>query len=309
MRCYRYMGYEYGLKAFETRWFKVARPSEFNDPYDCVGIVTGDLRKEVFEAYVRDNFVRLCEEHEGTKDIPSEVFSSPERMIEWYGPRFAKVAHEQMLYRQVYDDKIRVLCLVRKDGLTPESDALMWSHYADGGNGIRIEVDLGEDMSCPYALRAVNYSETIPRINLSVMDKWPDDPKYSNFFMNCIWTKGKTWAYENEARLICSPEYPLRVVRSIKCDDGKERDFVHMSDGCVKGIAFGPKTRPDVWAEYFMKYQMMYPQNDIVFERALLETDRYAYGYENLNQSMTQFASEYLAMKAQYAKEMAAVKA
>lgn len=37
MRCYRYMDYEYGLQAFETGLFKVTKPSEFNDPYDCYG--------------------------------------------------------------------------------------------------------------------------------------------------------------------------------------------------------------------------------------------------------------------------------
>lgn len=293
MRCYRYMDFKYGLQSFETGLFKVTKPNDFNDPYDCYGLVTGELRKEVFEEHVRTNFNRLCEGYDKASDIPADVFSSPEKMIEWYGPRFGKLAHEQMLYRRIYDEKIRVLCLVGKDGLTPESDALMWSHYAHGGHGVRIELEIQEEgPGLAYGLRHVKYQDEVPRLDLSKVNHWPDEELYPTFFSDCIWTKGRTWAYENEVRLICSPEYPIKVVSAVKCDDGVVRDFGGFSRSAIKGLVFGPKVRPEIWIDHYTHYCKMGLDDGVVFERAVLETDRYCYGYENLEKSMWQVFDE-----------------
>lgn len=293
MRCYRYMDYEYGLQAFETGLFKVTKPSEFNDPYDCYGLVTGNLREEVLERFVRDNFARLCVDHENAIGVPREVFDSPDKMLEWYRPRFGRAARQQIFYRQIFDQHLRVLCFSAKEGLKPESDALMWSHYANGGFGVRIELEIAEEAAgIPYGLRRVNYLPTAPKIDLGVCNRWPESDPFHDFFMQCIWTKGETWKYENEARLICSPQYPVHVVAPMKCKDGVVRDFVRFHVANIKGLVFGPKVRPECWIKYYTRYCKSHPDSSVVFERAFLETDRYCYGYENLEQSMMQVVQE-----------------
>ena len=53
MLCYKYMPYKRFKESILPggAFIKVSRPSEFNDPFDCVGVVEGELSNNVAKEY------------------------------------------------------------------------------------------------------------------------------------------------------------------------------------------------------------------------------------------------------------------
>lgn len=208
MRYYRYLNFQRGIEALESGRLRLSSVSWFNDPFDGYGIVSGKLSDEScwrFVSRYRENlqsmYVRALgpnssliaasnEEYvdlvQTTLESPTQSYFLAEAMREWFiSPRY------------------RMLCLSRVEGYDESNDILMWSHYADSCRGMRIELEMKDDMYPGFRLRMMRYGDCRPMLDLSKTTTWDDnDLELTRFVDECLWNKSRVWSYENEARLV-----------------------------------------------------------------------------------------------------------
>jgi hypothetical protein len=188
MILYKYMPWEYWIDSVLKGRFKMGRPIEFNDPFECIYAVSGTLSEDYINTFVNENFV--CSNELPTREKFKEVFKQE------YRNYFKNVE----AHRVRVNSLCLILSLVAKKGLTNDGDLLMWSHYANHARGVRITFDIPTTIET-YALEHVKYSNHIPTYNLSSMTSY-QDINLTTMYRSWICTKGMAWKYENEVRLI-----------------------------------------------------------------------------------------------------------
>ena len=195
MRCYRYMPFEYCVQTILSGRFKVAKPSDFNDPFDCIGNVCGVPPQNVLRKFA------------ATLDAAHE--HSVDEVADWLGRDFdlklAKAVQDRASIGQLF----RVLCMSDADETDHNSETLMWAHYADKGRGVRILLDLDPDglpIGCSYEKITYSPDGRVPILPLSTLTDFPKSPELSRFYAQCIVTKGQSWQYEKEVRMVIGPD-------------------------------------------------------------------------------------------------------
>ena len=162
-----------------------ARPSSFNDPFDCrpsfsMEAPKARLRKYYEGVYSRQapsmsRAVRRAESKSIARD-PLRSPSHPDNLRDFKATYHASVT-----------EKIGLLCLSE----VPD-DLLMWSHYADSHRGVCLVFD----WQAPFfaEAQAVTYQKRRPCINpiLQSRDEMLD---------NALLTKSDHWRYEKEWRV------------------------------------------------------------------------------------------------------------
>ncbi len=177
MLCYKYMSYERFIQSIKPTgvFLKVSRPIEFNDPYDCTGIATGDVPQHLRYSY-RKVFHQFLSPVEF--DLSVKVNT-----------------------RRKFDRMYRIMSLCDSSVNGTAGEMLMWAHYADNSRGVRIGIEIDTDR---YRLGAVEYKECLPQLDMTKIKEWKiyDDPELKRFLRACLLTKHKIWSYEQERRVV-----------------------------------------------------------------------------------------------------------
>lgn len=183
MLCYKYMSYERFAQSIRPTgvFLKVSRPAEFNDPYDCTGMVTGKMTQRLKNRYGKTfrQFLNPAE-----LDLSVKVNS-----------------------RRMFDGMYRILSLCDSSVHDTAEEMLMWSHYADYARGVRVGIEVDIDVCW---LEAVEYEELLPQLDVTKVVNWAiyDDPELKRFLKACIFTKHKIWEYEKEQRVVFTVDNP-----------------------------------------------------------------------------------------------------
>lgn len=201
MKVYKYMKRQYALDALRTHELLATAPRMFNDPFDCVGTCHGD-------------FGEIAKGKFKSRDILKDI----------------------LLSRCVLSEKIRVLSFVDADISDNKTEMLLWSHYADNGNGIRITFEFENEREfsqVPTKARHVSYCDSIPSLDLDKYEK--DQLIFNRFLDECVWTKGTSWAYEHEIRIIAMAQElrPMSKCANLMC--------LKFNPKSVREIVFGPR--------------------------------------------------------------------
>ena len=228
MRCYRYLNYKYGIRSILESAFKVASPDEFNDPFDCLGNVYGTPSRQSLR-----NFAATL------KRAPSVTI---EQTIDWlqrdFDLKFAASIHDRKRIGELY----RILCFSNVDIADANSETLMWAHYADKGSGVRVLLELSADeLPSGCVIESVEYAPDgcVPLLSLATISDFPMCPEIANFYAKCITTKGKSWDYEKEVRLVVGPDALKNLLRVESC--GKKVELLQLPRSVIKGVDFGYK--------------------------------------------------------------------
>lgn len=196
----------YTGRAIIERELKFTHARKFNDPFDCLPILTLECTKREFEIYLDGFFDR---QHPGIKkgqkrQAIKEIIADPSRN------------HKSQQVKDLLDfafasslDAAGVLCLS-----SDPSHILMWSHYADSHRGICLQFECDPtDHFFSYASN-VSYSDERPSVNLI------SDPP-DQFQNKALFTKASHWIYEEEFRIVTpkfSPgihKYPAEALTGI----------------------------------------------------------------------------------------------
>ena len=169
---------------------KLSSPSEFNDPFDSTGVVSGPPMKSFIDEYlsVKTNLL-------DTKVKGLIVAGDYEEL----GKIVRDDLSSALESRKVFDDFIRIFC-VAAGCVDDNSSSLMWSHYADKSQGVRVEIDFSETPVVPLP---ICYCASAPILDLIGQEHYSGDiPDMARFLIDCIFTKNLAWSYEHEMRAI-----------------------------------------------------------------------------------------------------------
>lgn len=190
-------------------WY--AKPSSFNDPFDCGLDLCEDMSIDE-----KVQVLRVEMEREGWS--PEKVTQQLQNMFTEYGElNQIDTLNIEKLTASIHQ-KRNDTGILSLSG-TPES-ILMWSHYADQHRGICIEFTVPESIS----VHKVSYSQMPPRFTLHDIYV-----KRNEECLSLFTTKHKHWQYEKEYRVI------LRG----------GGDILHNIPGPITGVIFGLRTSPD----------------------------------------------------------------
>jgi hypothetical protein len=163
-----------------------AKPSSFNDPFDCRPSFLFEASDEELMFY----YNRLFKKYKPQLNRDQRRREAKSMLSDWErnprNPEAFKWVQQQHTER--ITEQIGVLCL---SGV--KDDILMWSHYADSHRGICLEFD--GYFKFFANTQEVKYPPTRPRINPFRQDQ-------NEMMEIALLAKAKHWKYEQEWRLI-----------------------------------------------------------------------------------------------------------
>ncbi len=216
---YKYRSFRDNKKDFLANRLWFSDLSQLNDPFE--GILPIQNLEDVSDEAIAEANIKIAQYHNPNLE------SQP----------WAKEAYKNLLLSGIVSDirknkgtdehkentkksitqlvcnRFGVYCLSR----TPVN-YLMWSHYADSHKGFCIGYDLIKLLnqlkkSTDFKVLAIKYCETIPMYNIT------DDPE--TFVQKYFGTKGKSWDYEEELRIVVNNlvnthfDYSPDVIREV----------------------------------------------------------------------------------------------
>jgi hypothetical protein len=224
----------------DTVW--LSSPTSFNDPFDCAIPLSNKKIKESIEHALTNLAART---NIPIEQIPNydKVFSSDKDAYE----TLRNSLKETM-------KKIGVLCL----SSVPD-EILMWSHYADHHRGFCVAYDFAENSYLRKIAHPVRYSETLPVLSLTNLDKDAE----TNFIDTCVFTKAKKWEYEQEWRVLMH-----------------EGGRCFQSPSTLTSIIFGARMSLE---DKVMLYQALRKKKELVFKEAELLEDRFGIQFKEFS--------------------------
>jgi len=165
-------------------WF--SKPLSFNDPFDCVPVVSTAATDAEFKAYLD----RLYKKHNPTMSREQRRASIGEIMKD------PKRRHDSSFVKEIVRETVdRAVNSAGVLSLSSRFDhVLMWSHYASSHSGICLRFKLREESWLKNAQKVI-YSPDRPIINI-VKDEAMEMQR------KAILVKADFWSYEEEWRVV-----------------------------------------------------------------------------------------------------------
>ena len=165
----------------------------FNDPFDCLPVVSTNATKKEFESYLGGFFERQYPSITRKQKIASvkEISNDPQRNHK------SKEVAQQL--RAGLDQAMGIAGVL---SLSKDPDhVLMWSHYADCHRGICLEFKVCEEKGFFTEAHDVKYQPTRPVFNMITGD-------HHEIGRDALLTKADFWSYENEVRIVSPKRKP-----------------------------------------------------------------------------------------------------
>ncbi|PTN32677.1 DUF2971 domain-containing protein [Desulfonatronum sp. SC1] len=208
--------YLYKYRTIGSRWLELvfseskiwlSNPLAFNDPFDCMPKVV--IHKN---HYKREQFYKMLVKSR----FPNYTKAQIKRELK--NPVFRRIsthAYLDEIFKKFLKD-FGIYCLSE----VPD-DILMWSHYSDSHKGICLQFKAKTDLTIFWEAYKVKYQDDYPEVNIM------DLGNYDQFF-NLFATKSNHWKYEQERRIIKTP------------DEGGSNTY-HFEPDLLAGVILGAK--------------------------------------------------------------------
>lgn len=191
----------------KTLWF--SHPNAFNDPFDCWANVAEPKSTDIQELI------------ENNVEIPYE-----KAMCYAGVPTFNKKMLKECVDKAL--SEIGVCCFSKK-----KDTILMWSHYTDYHTGLCLEFDILKDANC--------FTLALPIIPTSQMPEYNHFKEHDKLFEKVIQPKADFWEYEEEIRIVKTPE-------DIKNNHGSQA--FKFNPKALTKVIFGCKATPTTIEKY-----------------------------------------------------------
>lgn len=189
-RLYKYISMQpdkikYLEEVFRDREIFFSSPTKFNDPFECRPYLTwyrkGKKLRDFFDQMVLEKFP------EDNRETRRRKCNEGYKRFRINQDKYMKNLYEEFLnFTGLY-------CLTQ----IPDN-ILMWSHYANGHNGLVLEFDVTKEYTLFYEAIEVHYSKEYPHVNLMEIG----EPEH---FKKALLTKSIDWNYEKEWRIVKTP--------------------------------------------------------------------------------------------------------
>lgn len=231
MRLHRYFGSHADTTLKEKRLL-LAKVSDFNDPFEFAHRYSGEYTVD----YAEKDQEWMSDEDVQAMLSKIEPLLEPDYFKETSHRRRAAEFFVRMGGRppvdvchghKLADDFFRVCCFSKTD-VTPDSEILLWSHYARSHRGVRIEFEFDEHR---IPLAEVIYSPHRCAVEFS---KAYEGNHTNEVLRQAMHTKSTAWDYEKEVRLILKKD----SIPPVAGPDG-DLHFLSFDPSWVKSVDFG----------------------------------------------------------------------
>ncbi|WP_242222085.1 DUF2971 domain-containing protein [Shinella zoogloeoides] len=215
---YKYMSASTAKIVLESRTLRWSAPSLFNDPFDVQFDMKITANQETVKSLALE---RLWDVYEGRRDpdpqnplgalfklLRTSVTMSKDELFNKFGPAFEEGFSRMLrVLPEVNKDAAKILEDLKILCMTVRLDnSLMWTHYADSHRGVVLRFRSIPAFDSPYgAAQPINYVDEVPPLvseeqiadifaGVGTLDK-------AGIMDRAVYTKSKTWAYEEEWRL------------------------------------------------------------------------------------------------------------
>jgi hypothetical protein len=171
--------------------FDLKKPSEFNDPFDCkprfaINLQDGNESDVLCEQLKKEN--SYCG-HAGATSLLDDLKSNSPKI-----ERVTEVLESQLSQNL---EKTRMLCFS-----STLNEMLLWPHYSNGHKGYCLEFDFGKLKE--YLDKIGNFEQVRYKPNYPILRFATPDPLEN--LKAILYTKSKSWEYEEEWRLVIVDE-------------------------------------------------------------------------------------------------------
>jgi hypothetical protein len=262
------MTWEHWFDTILVGRIKASKPSEFNDPFDCVGTIEGRLSENAAGEFAD----KSCEKY-----IPPDVDVAERGLIKrLIKCRAEELVAEAFAKKKHLDDIFRIVCFSAVDGISDNADLLMWSHYADKARGVRIAIDIPETNEA-YVIERIQYSDKMPVYHLQDESSFLNGHQWNLALRRFVCTKSLAWEYEQEVRLVLGVSDAKADMCSVK-----GVDFLNVPRSWFKSVTFGSEVDWQIAVHHSLMLRLA-GCSEIKFFKAIRNRKSYALDYKEID--------------------------
>jgi len=253
----------FGLKSVMDGWFKLSRPSVFNDPFDCDGRADGLCG-------INPKYMVGERQYEQLKQTPLGLIQISE---------LRDASRKHFDSSEMLDNVVRIMCMTKANS-SLQTEMLLWSHYTNGGQGLRVHFRIPNRIKDVYEIRRVRYERDLPRCDLEKISRMDRDPEAMSYCDRRIWTKGKSWVYENEYRLrmfVTATNWQY-----VKKDDVSAEMYLRVPPEWITRVDLGPRSQMVLFKPLICDLKAKEQFAHIKFMQTKKDRNHYRYCYEEI---------------------------
>jgi len=237
----------YNFDALDTlrqAHLKTSRISSYNDPFEYRFKGNENMSEaDALEMYVRivsrpgylernkttdpaiktsnDLIMKILEDQKSAARIKKTVLDTRDQRVD------DLISVNDKNYRVVAFSEVKI---------SPIDEVIMWSHYANKHQGIRIGFEFPDDPIHGPRIERIQYDNERVYLDDKLMDE--DEGEFQKQLLLCMTRKSKAWEYEKEFRLMTS------VQRCRAGEDGEEY-FLEFDRHWIKFVDFGLRCKTE----------------------------------------------------------------
>ena len=262
------------METLQDGRLKVARPQEFNDPYDCLGVCVGQYPISTVKQHFLDQHSPV---YMMTVDTAKELnvkIEDAANMLARANVRAMSDNTARMITDRDGVNAFRFILCFSGAQENDSSHSLMWSHYANKCNGVRLGFDFGGP---EFEMYAVRYSTERATLNLSLIKDLENDHEYLRFYEDNFLMKSIEWAYEREYRMMIDDRHSEVAMDK----NGKEVRFWRFKLEYLHFVDLGFGIDEDEEQQILDLVSARYPQ--VKVRRIQMSSQGYSFGLKTLN--------------------------
>lgn len=216
MRICRYFN-EYGLDVLKNFRLKVTDPTSFNDPFEFLPAIKGNLNKKDFNLFW--NRIKESDDSNNLNRKLSQKYNLKNgyEFKQFFENISADNAYENFKiqypidFRSIINETrkelgktLRVVCFCNFDLLKPQEDILLWGHYTNNHSGLRITFDKNKIENNFRKLLKIEYKKQRNQIDVNdiINHYFSDNKNIEEKIEISLKEKCDLWSYEHECRLL-----------------------------------------------------------------------------------------------------------
>lgn len=178
-----------------------------------------------------------------------------------------------------FDNMYSIVCF-NDPAMTSEKDEMqLWSRYADKGRGVRVVLNMPDTMvGMANRLARVVYDDKIGDIQDSEINAQLDCGgalgSWFEYLKRSLFTKGLSWEWEHEVRLLISNEEQKGLVtykKGVGAEPAPMFWYAEYLRGFITGVDFGPRINSLSSDSEVNEAKMVADVNEIMLERQGLD--------------------------------------
>ena len=279
MLLFRYFG-SHALETLRDGCLKTATVSSLNDPFELLYQLTGTMTMSKAKRYLKqrmrtDDFFATAQRHNpairSKKDLKIFMATKREKIAKDLVSAFSQFKAEDFI-KNSSDRFLRLVCFSEAT-VDRLDEILIWSHYANRHNGVRIGFEFPDGITSPFKIVPVQYQRDRVAID---MTGGSETESVKEALYKSIRVKSIAWEYEREYRMLAI----LQLCETKKLDHGGYAEFVSFKKEWVKHVDMGLRASPDEIQKTKEFLKKEYPH--ITLRKAVFHRTDYALEYQTV---------------------------